>query len=62
MWKLSVDMKAAPRESRMQNNAGDIGVRRASNKKRYQNLQSIMQAERNRQTDKYIDRQPRHKE
>ncbi|XP_052239760.1 uncharacterized protein LOC127850624 [Dreissena polymorpha] len=43
MWNLSVDMEAAPRESRMQNKEGDIGVRRASNKKRYQNLQSIMQ-------------------
>ncbi|XP_052239716.1 uncharacterized protein LOC127850612 isoform X3 [Dreissena polymorpha] len=43
MWNLSVDMEAAPRESRMQNKESDIGVRRASNKKRYQNLQSIMQ-------------------
>ncbi|KAH3793560.1 hypothetical protein DPMN_147074 [Dreissena polymorpha] len=36
-------MEAAPRESRMQNKESDIVVRRASNKKRYQNLQSIMQ-------------------
>ncbi|XP_052238628.1 uncharacterized protein LOC127849920 [Dreissena polymorpha] len=43
MWNLSVDMEAAPRESRMQNKESDIGVRRASNKKRHQNLQSIMQ-------------------
>ncbi|KAH3740539.1 hypothetical protein DPMN_047245 [Dreissena polymorpha] len=43
MWNLSVDMEAAPRESRMQNKKSDIGVRRASNKKRHQNLQSIMQ-------------------
>ncbi|XP_052239805.1 uncharacterized protein LOC127850667 isoform X2 [Dreissena polymorpha] len=41
MWTLSVE--AAPRESRMQNKESDIGIRRASNKKRYQNLQSIMQ-------------------
>ncbi|KAH3690807.1 uncharacterized protein LOC127863782 [Dreissena polymorpha] len=43
MWNLSVDMEAAPRESRMQNKESDIGVRRTANKKRYQNLQSIMQ-------------------
>ncbi|XP_052239720.1 uncharacterized protein LOC127850612 isoform X4 [Dreissena polymorpha] len=43
MWNLSVDMEAAPRESRMQNKESDIGVRRASNKKHHQNLQSIMQ-------------------
>ncbi|KAH3740263.1 hypothetical protein DPMN_046965 [Dreissena polymorpha] len=43
MWNLSVDMEAAPRESRMQNKEADIGVRRALNKKRYQNLHSIMQ-------------------
>ncbi|KAH3896923.1 uncharacterized protein LOC127864490 [Dreissena polymorpha] len=43
MWNLSVDMEAAQRESRMQNKESDIGVRRASNKKHHQNLQSIMQ-------------------
>ncbi|XP_052239734.1 uncharacterized protein LOC127850612 isoform X9 [Dreissena polymorpha] len=43
MWNLSVDMEAAPKESRMQNKESDIGVRRASNKKRHQNFQSIMQ-------------------
>ncbi|KAH3740703.1 uncharacterized protein LOC127851571 [Dreissena polymorpha] len=43
MWNLSVDMEVAPRESRMQNKESDIGVRRASNKKHHQNLQSIMQ-------------------
>ncbi|KAH3740527.1 hypothetical protein DPMN_047233 [Dreissena polymorpha] len=43
MWNLSVVMEAAPRESRMQSKESDIGVRRASNKKHHQNLQSIMQ-------------------